>query len=140
MTMIMGISYDEMFRMKMNMHKYITNNYPLVDKQLRRHDCFNWLEKNNYPKPPRSACTFCPYHSNAEWREIKKNKEEWKEVLELDKMIRDQEKFKNSQSGSVVDELFLHRDCKPIDEVDMRTDEEKGQMSFLDECDGICGV
>ena len=139
-TMIMGISYDEMFRMKMNMHKYITNNYPLVDKQLRRHDCFNWLEKNNYPKPPRSACTFCPYHSNAEWREIKKNKEEWKEVLELDKMIRDQEKFKNSQSGSVVDELFLHRDCKPIDEVDMRTDEEKGQMSFLDECDGICGV
>ena len=55
-------------------------------------------------------------------------------------MIREQEKFKNLKSGSVKDLLYLHRDCKPIDEVDMRTDEEKGQMSFLDECDGICGV
>jgi len=139
-TMIMGISYDEIFRMKMNIHKYITNNYPLVDKRMRRYDCLNWLEKNNYPKPPRSACTFCPYHSNAEWREIKKNKEEWQEVLDMDKKIRDQEKFKNSQSGAVVDKLYLHRDCIPMDEVDLRTDEERGQMSFLDECDGICGV
>ena len=54
-------------------------------------------------------------------------------------MIRDQEKYKKNKD-IIVDKIYLHRDCKPIDEVDLRTDEEKGQYSLLDECDGICGV
>ena len=58
----------------------------------------------------------------------------------MDKKIRDQEKFKNPQSNTVVDKLYLHKDCVPIDEVDLRTDEERGQMSFLNECNGICGT
>jgi hypothetical protein len=44
-----------------------------------------WMEKNKYPKPPRSACTFCPFHSNEEWRKVRENKEEWDKVIELDK-------------------------------------------------------
>ena len=71
---------------------------------------------------------------------MKKKTSEWDEVVKLDKMIRDQENFKDSQSGSVKDEIYLHKDCKPIDQVDLRTDEEKGQYSLLDECDGYCGV
>ena len=138
--MIMGISFDEMQRMKTNQIKYIENQYPLVEMGFRRHQCLKWIEKNNFPKPPRSACTFCPYHSNEEWRLIKENKEEWNEVVKLDKSIREQEKYKDSQSGSVKDQLYLHRDCKPIDEVDLRTDEEKGQYSLLDECEGMCGI
>ena len=133
-TMIMGISYDEMFRMKMNMHKYITNNYPLVDKQLRRHDCFNWLEKNNYPKPPRSACTFCPFHNNKEWSEIKKgDQKEWQEVVEFDKAIRTNTK--------TDDKIYLHRDCLPIDQIDFDKDKDKDQPDlFNNECEGYCGV
>lgn len=138
--LVMGISYDEMQRMKTNQIKYIENQYPLVEKAIRRRHCLTWLKDRNYPTPPRSACTFCPYHTNEEWRNVKKNKSEWDEVVKLDKMIRDQEKFKDSQSGSVKDEIYLHRDCQPIDQVDLRTDEEKGQYSLLDECDGYCGV
>ena len=26
-----------------------------------------WLDRNNFKIPPRSACTFCPFHSNDEW-------------------------------------------------------------------------
>ena len=138
--LVMGISYDEMQRMKTNQLKYIENQYPLVEKAIRRRHCLIWLKDRNYPTPPRSACTFCPYHTNEEWRNVKKNKSEWDEVVKLDKMIRDQENFKDSQSGSVKDEIYLHKDCKPIDQVDLRTDEEKGQYSLLDECDGYCGV
>ena len=138
--MLMGISWDELQRQKTNQIKYITNIYPLIERQIRRHQCLKWMETNNYPKPPRSACTFCPYHSNEEWRIIKKNKEEWDEVIKLDQIIRNQEKYKYSQSGSVKDQLYLHRDCKPIDEVDLRSDEEKGQYSLLDECEGMCGI
>ena len=85
----MGISFDEMQRMKINQLKYIQNQYPLVEKAIRRKRCIEWMEENNFPKPPRSACTFCPYHSNEEWRKIKENKEEWEEVVKLDKMISD---------------------------------------------------
>ena len=135
--MLMGISYDEMFRMRINKLKYVTNVYPLVEKQIRRHHCIDWVKKHNYPIPPRSACTFCPYHTNNEWREIKKNKKEWEEVVMIDKAIRDTEKYQNKE---VQEKFFLHRDCVPIDEVDLRTDEEKGQYSLLDECEGMCGV
>ena len=141
--LVMGISYDELQRMKINTLKYIENQYPLVEKKIRRHKCIEWMENNNYPKPPRSACTFCPYHSNQEWRKIKENKEEWAEVIKLDQSIRKQEQFKKNKDGSNFfdSKLYLHRDCKPIDEVDLRDKDEKtGQYSLLDECEGMCGV
>mgnify|MGYP003127346576 FL=1 len=39
-------------------------------------------------------------------------------------------------------EAFIHRSCKPLEEVDLRSDVEKGQNVFGwdDECDGMCGV
>ena len=131
--MLMGISYDEIFRMKMNRLPYITNIFPLIDLKMKRIDCKEWMKNNNYPNPPRSACTFCPYHTNIEWRKIKEeNKQEWDEVIEFDKAIR-----KGTRND---DEVFLHKSCVPLDQVDLRTDEEKGQLSLLDECEGICGV
>ena len=72
--MLMGISKDEVFRMKTNRIPYITNTYPLVDMNMTRSNCLEWMSKYGYPKPPRSACTFCPYHSNEEWKEIKKTR------------------------------------------------------------------
>ena len=41
---------------------------------------------------------------------IKKNKEEWDEVVAMDKAIRSQERFKenNLGSGSLKDEIYLH--------------------------------
>ena len=140
--MLMGISKDEIFRVKANRMPYITNLYPLIDKEMTRNNCLEWMSKHNYPKPPRSACTFCPYHSNAEWKEIKKNKEEWDEVVAMDKAIRHQErhkdKFKNSEE--ILDELYLHRDGIPIDKVDFDNKKEDQLDLFQNECEGMCGV
>jgi hypothetical protein len=34
---------------------------------------------------------------------------------------------------------YLHRDCKPISEIDLRSPKERGQLSVLDgECGGWC--
>lgn len=133
--MVMGISYDELQRMKDNALKYIENKYPLVDNKIRRSDCLEWMDKNNYPKPPRSACTFCPYHSNVEWREIKKNAEEWAEVIRIDEIIRHSSKKLNE-----FDEVFLHRSCVPIKDADLSDGDSSKQLSLLDECEGMCGV
>ena len=36
---------------------------------------------------------------------------------------------------------YLHRSCKPLDEVDFRNLEDKGQLNmFNNECEGMCGV
>ena len=86
-TQIFGISYDEMARMRQSPLKYISNEYPLVTKRMRRHNCLEWIEQKGYPKPPRSACFFCPYHSNEEWRLVKQNQEEWNEAVNLDYKI-----------------------------------------------------
>jgi len=38
-------------------------------------------------------------------------------------------------------EVFLHRSCLPLDEADIDTLADKGQLDlFADECDGMCGV
>ena len=139
--MLMGISKDEVFRMKTNRIPYITNMYPLVDMNMTRSNCLEWMLKYGYPKPPRSACTFCPYHSNEEWREIKKNKEEWAEVVAMDKAIRHQEKHKDKfkNSKEVLDELYLHREGIPIDEVDLDKKKDSQLDLFNNECEGMCG-
>tara|TARA_R100001510_G_C7582534_1_gene155018 strand:- start:29 stop:847 length:819 start_codon:yes stop_codon:yes gene_type:complete len=129
-----GISYDEIQRMKVPfVEPWRRNVYPLIEKRIRRGDCLEWMEKNNFPKPPRSACLCCPFHSEKEWLNLKNgDKNEWKDIVDFDKSIR--------RLGGVKGDLFLHRSCKPIDEVDFFTLENAGQMSLLDECEGMCGI
>tara|TARA_R100000687_G_scaffold63699_1_gene51740 strand:+ start:232 stop:1041 length:810 start_codon:yes stop_codon:yes gene_type:complete len=136
--MLMGISIDEIVRIKPNQIKYISNIYPLVEKGMSRSDCKAWMGKHNHPEPPRSACTFCPYHSNEEWQNVKQNKKEWEEVVKLDLAIRSQEKFKTNKYN--LDELYLHRSCKPISEIDFNEDKSRQLDLFAEECAGICGV
>jgi hypothetical protein len=138
-----GISMDEIQRIKDPWNKWQTNVYPLcqwppkkqyLEKSWTRNDCKIWLEKN-YPewKVPRSACIGCPFHNDHEWREIKKDPALWKEAVEFDKAIRVARKKEYTQ--------FLHPSCMPLDEVDLSTDEDRGQMNLWDnECEGMCGL
>ena len=130
---LFGISSDEASRMRTAPKKYLTYTYPLVDLKMTRQDCLNWMEKNNYPRPPRSACTFCPFHSNEEWKYIKEDKKEWEEVVEFDKKIRE-------GWGKVKDNLYLHRSGKPIDEVDLEEPKDQQLDLFENDCEGQCGV
>ena len=131
--MIMGISYDEIYRIKPNRLPYITNIYPLADMKMRRSDCLTWMKNNGYPKPPRSACTFCPYHSNKEWRNIKQDKDEWEKVVKLDQIIRE-------GTERNTDQLFLHKDRIPIDQVDLSDPKDDQLNLFIDGCvEGYCG-
>tara|TARA_R100000322_G_scaffold162380_1_gene125028 strand:+ start:141 stop:971 length:831 start_codon:yes stop_codon:yes gene_type:complete len=138
---IMGISTDEMQRMKPNNLKYITNLYPLVEKDISRLQCLEWMKKNNYPEPPRSACTFCPYHSDEEWVKVKENKKEWEEVVKIDYMIRNTSKFfkKTGNTNKMKSTMYLHNSCQPIDKVDFKKSDDQFKFDFMDECEGMCG-
>lgn len=128
-----GISLDEIQRMRVSQRQAVKFVYPLVDKRMARHDCLNWMKRNGYPQPPRSACIGCPYHSDHEWREIKANRpDEWRDAVAFDSSIR--------RVGGMSEETFLHRQCVPLDQVDLSTAEDRGQLTMLDECEGMCGV
>tara|TARA_R100001443_G_scaffold25196_2_gene37952 strand:+ start:6533 stop:7354 length:822 start_codon:yes stop_codon:yes gene_type:complete len=129
-----GISFDEIQRIKDSRDKWTYNRYPLIEKNLRRHDCISWFNKN-YPSKhlPRSACTFCPYKTNAEWRYLRDNDPQaWLETIEFDESIRN--------VGLTKIDQFVHKSKVPLKDADLSTAEDKGQLNFLDECDGMCGV
>jgi hypothetical protein len=123
-----GISTDEAQRMKPARVKYVENVHPLIAANMTRLHCLHWLEKHDYPRPPKSSCVFCPYKGNAEWREL--SPADFAVAVEVDHVIR-----------SFGVEQYAHRDLKPLETVDIRSAEQAGQMEILgDECEGMCGV
>jgi len=96
-----------------------------------------YLETRVPYKVPRSACVFCPFKSDAEWRLLRdENESGWQRAVEIDRVCR--------QGRSMESQRFLHKACVPLDQVDLRpADEKSGQRhlfsGFQDECEGYCG-
>ena len=133
-TSWIGISLDEVQRMKDIKEKWITPRWPLIEKKFNRYDCQRWLKDRGFGQAPRSACTFCPYHKNDYWRHLRDNQPaDFEEACELDEKIR----------GGIYDSnpgIFLHRSLKPLREVDLSSEAERGQLEFgyMDECSSVC--
>lgn len=142
-TQWFGIGWDETQRMRDSQTTWIKNFYPLIDLRMGRRECLEWNQQYGYPVPPRSACIGCPFHSQIEWRRIKDNPDEWKDACEFDDLIRSSPRFvgRSGNGKAMRGQIFLHRSCIPLRDVDLRTDFEKGQGSLFDnECSGHCGV
>lgn len=131
----LGISTDEMQRMKDAEQDFVQHRFPLVDARITRQDCLRWMERNGYPRPPKSACIFCPYHGDAQWRDMRDNHpDDWARAVEFERKIR-------PGFHGMKGEAFIHRQRVPLDQVDLSTPEDRGQLSmFNEECEGMCGV
>jgi hypothetical protein len=128
---LIGISMDEAWRMKPSRVQYIKNAFPLIDLGMTRQACLRWMEERQYPKPPKSSCIGCPFHSDAQWRAL--TPEEFADAVEVDRAIRHQPGMRHQQ--------FMHASRKPLDQVDFSTAEERGQLNmFVNDCEGMCGV
>ena len=128
----MGISTDEIQRMKPSRVKFIKHIFPLIDYEMSREDCLNWFAKNDLNLPPRSSCIICPYHSDEYWRDMKINDPmSWEMAVEFDKKIR--------HIPNIKSDVFLHRQCKPLENVDLNKDDEEID-NFNNECEGMCGI
>ena len=139
-TQWIGISYDEMQRMKPAGNKWTQHRWPLIEKRMTRSHCKEWLKANGFPEPPRSACYYCPFHSNEEWRRLRnEDPVHFAKAVEFDKVIRAKYKENNKSMNM---EVYLHSLCQPLDQIDFDSDEDKGQMGFdfNSECEGMCGI
>ena len=131
-----GISMDEIIRMRPARQKYLATRWPLIEEGLTRRDCKVWLRRNDYPIPPRSACCGCPFHNNDHWRYTRDHEpDEWADVIYVDKALR------QGDSRGMRATEYMHADRVPLDEVDLSTEEDRGQIDlFNNECEGMCGV
>lgn len=140
-TTWMGISWDELQRMREPRNRWLQHRWPLIERRMRRQDCLNWMKAHGYPAPPRSACEFCPFHSDAEWRNLQLgDPEAFARAVQFE---LDLQRIK-SESANFRSTPYLHSSRRPLSEVDFTTD--RGQLA-LDlgqdwnvECEGMCGV
>lgn len=133
-----GISLDEVHRMKPSREKWSENLWPLIDKRMTRWDCLRWMEKNGYPVPPRSACTYCPFHSDAEWHRLKTQEPEaFASAVDFERRLQKVSAETKCHHGAVT----LHRSGINIDQVIFDHESRTGQQElFGNECEGMCGV
>jgi len=129
-----GISTDEVQRMKPARDKYIYNRHPLIEMNMSRQDCIDWMKKNEFPLPEKSACIVCPYHNDAYWHFMKTERpSEFAIAVDFDKKVRTITRKDDEQ-------IFVHRKCIPLDEIEFDKKQTDKQLDmFNDECEGICG-
>lgn len=136
----MGFSMDEpgraaRARLRFKQLRWGEVHFPLFDLEMTRRDCVKYLE-GRVPHPvPRSACVFCPFKNNREWRELRDNNPAgWKRAVEVDAALR--------VDGNVVNrgldqKLYVHRQCVPLDKANLGDDQPD---LFAMECEGGCGL
>ena len=139
----LGIAVDEVQRVKYSKFKWQVVEYPLsgysatttdITKTyqsvvMTTSDCLNYIASRGFPIPDSSSCFNCPYHSNSQWQYLKSFAEpEFLNAVSFDKQIR------NILAPKFKFPIFLHKSCKPLDEV------EFSQPGLFDEiCDeGYC--
>ena len=139
-----GISLDESGRMlraqarqREKPTKWARFHYPLIESlRWTRADCRAFLADKVPHRVPRSACVFCPFHDNEEWQRIKeRNGRDWKRAVEIDRALRIPGNVVNRKLNQ---QLFLHRACVPLDQIDF-TKDRNGDRSMAGECQGMCG-
>ena len=137
-----GISRDEIRRMKDSREPWAENRYPLVELEMTRSKCLDWMKQHGFPEPPRSACIYCPYHGNREWERMKNDEPlEFQRAVKFEKDLQSQKAKTDNMRGIP----FLHNTLVPLGEIDFRDkDVINGQKSlfslFDNECEGMCGV
>lgn len=136
-----GISWDEVERMKPSTEPWAVNYWPLVERKLTRQDCLDWMELMGFPKPPRSACVFCPFHSDAEWRRLRDEEPtEFQRAVRVDRELR-AKAAQSTGTAKLAGDVFLHASLKPLDQVDFGDLPDHAQASqFGNDCTGLCGV
>lgn len=132
-TQWIGISIDEASRMKESRDQWAVNRYPLIEAGVSREGCLQWMAARGYPTPPRSACVYCPYHSDQEWIRLRDE-----EPAEFARAVHFEEELQAAARQVRTQLPFLHDSLIPLRLVPF--DATRGKRRFENECEGRCGV
>ena len=128
----LGISLDEIERMKDSNVNYIENYYPLIENRIRIDGIIEYFRINNLPEPGKSACLICPLHSDNYWKMFKKQfPTEFETACRFDEKIRIYPNLKQK--------AYLSKHLKPLSEIDFSLSNTLFP-ELIEECNGLCGL
>lgn len=137
-TTWIGISTDEASRMKPSKDGAQKNRWPLIENNMSRAQCVIWMKSNGYPTPPRSACTYCPYHSDEHW--LSMPEEELQAAFRYELALQGA----YSKASELDGTPFLHSSLIPLPAALAKIRDHprppEQQDIFSNECEGMCGV
>ncbi|HLY31338.1 MAG TPA: hypothetical protein VKQ36_09935 [Ktedonobacterales bacterium] len=108
-TVALGISLDEYQRMRQNTDPNQMTAYPLIDLRITRQECHRIIQSADLPTPPKSSCTFCPYHPLAAWREMANHRpDEFAQAVEVERLLHERSKTLKRKP------VYLTRYGKPL--------------------------
>jgi len=117
----LGMSLDEVDRLRQSDVKWITNHYPLCfDVKKRRHECELLITDYGLPLPEKSACWMCPNRRYEEWQYLKDNQPaDFNQAVELEaKLSADDKKgglFFTNQNVRLPDADFSKPETRQLD-------------------------
>ncbi len=130
---LIGISLDEIQRIKQSNVKWITHSFSLIDDRVTISQIFKWYEDNQMVSPKQSSCVICPFHSHNYWKALNNNApKEFAKAIDFDEKIRDHPRLNNK--------LYLYKKPIPLKDIDFSINENYLFPELLDECEGLCGL
>jgi hypothetical protein len=126
--MWLGMTVDEIQRVKPSRVGWIKNRYPFIEMEWTRGDCEAYLNRH-WIAVAKSACYFCPMRSDASWRAMEPP--DLARAVEYDESIRDaRPRFKS----------YVNRHRVPLADRPFAIDGPGLFDAEDDECEGFCFV
>lgn len=144
-TMVFGISMEEARRTKgilkrMERYPWMKASFPLIERGWTRKDCLEWMKDLLPYEVPRSACVYCPYHSDEEWLRLKNaGGADWERAVEVDNALR----APGVVNRKIHQPMYVHRSLIPLAQIDFSARVKARTPThplFTEECEGMCGV
>lgn len=132
--MWIGLSTDELERLKDHEQAAIQNRWPLIEARMNRGDCLAWMEARQYLRPPKSSCIFCPLRDNMAWLRMQKE-----EVADFERACLYDEAIRPGFVG-MEGEAFVHRRAIPLRQIKDDHRDQSELFPMRGECEGMCGV
>ena len=132
--MWIGMTKDEMWRVKTNEKKWIHNRHPLVELDLHRSDCIRWAEDRQYRLPQKSSCRYCPFRDAQSWKDMAAQEpEEFELACRFDDAVR-------PGWPGMDGHLAVHRSGMPLRDA-IWLDDAQGDLDLPpgSDCDS-CGI
>lgn len=138
--MWLGITTDEIMRMKPSRNWWVTHRFPLIDDvPMTRQDCELWFSEN-YPGRTlgRSACVGCPFRSSSSWIQVMEDEPDmFAETVAIDESLRTGE---HNAGQMFRKQAYLHHRRIPLSEAVALDVEDRDINGFNNECEGHCGL
>lgn len=107
--------------------RYSRSRHPLIELGMSTEQCLAYLRHHGFTSVAKSACVFCPYRGNREWRQLRDDAPaDWQRAVDFDEAYR--------HGAGMNSDRYLHISCKPLAEapIDRVRPSENHQIDLFD--------